>query len=128
MPRHRQVEQQQRRLRRADDADGLLAAAGFAHDLESRADVDAVNVLDHRGRHRQQLAQARAEQALVVRQDDADRVDPAAPRRRAHVRTSLPDHPRLISVHLPVAGNNHRVSAVLSSCSVNGLAITALNP
>ena len=72
-PRHRQVEQQQRRLRRADDADGLLATARFSNHLESGADVDAVNILDHGGRHGQQLAQAGAEQALVIRQDDTDR-------------------------------------------------------
>jgi hypothetical protein len=68
--RHRQVEQQQIGVDGLNDADRVVSAPGFAHDLESRADVDAINLTDDRRRHRQQLPQARPKQALVVGEDD----------------------------------------------------------
>ena len=71
--RHRQIEQQKGRPDRPHDSDGLFTAPGFPHDLEARADIHAVHVFDDRGRHGEQLTQARPEEALVIRQHDADR-------------------------------------------------------
>ena len=70
LARHGQIEQQQIRFDGVDDRDRLFAAAGLANDLKPEADIHAVHVLDHRRRRCKQVAQAHAEHALVVGEDD----------------------------------------------------------
>jgi hypothetical protein len=60
------VEQEQVRPDSADDTDSFLAGARLADDLESGADVNAVDILDDDRRDGEQLAQTLPKEALVV--------------------------------------------------------------
>ena len=71
LSRHGQIEQEQIWFDCLDHGDRLLAAAGFADDLKSAADIHTVHVLDHRRRRSEQMAQAHAEHAFVVGQHDS---------------------------------------------------------
>jgi hypothetical protein len=73
LPRHRQIEQQQIRFDGVDHRYRFFAAAGFANDLKPAADIHSIHVLDNRRRRRQQVAQAHAEHALVIGEDDRHR-------------------------------------------------------
>src|SRR5688572_11291429 len=127
--RHRQVEQENVRLRRHHDAHRILATARLAHHFEPGADVDAVNIPNRRRRCGEQLPQAGPEQALVIGQDHARRAPGALLGSRAH---SPHEHVVLAflllalhqcTCHFPQARTECNVES--SSSSVYGLAMKA---
>ncbi len=73
---HAEIEQEEVRPYRPHHTHRVFAALRFADDVESRAHVDAVDVLDDLRRDGEQLPQAGPEEALVVRQHHSN-----APRR-----------------------------------------------
>jgi hypothetical protein len=72
--RHRQIEKDKIRANALDDAHCFLAASGFADDIEYGSDVDSIDLAYHGRRHPEQLPEARSKQALIVGENDANRI------------------------------------------------------